>query len=62
MTCPYCSSELKPCGSMIYPGPQGPKVAEWARCVRCQHATVVRVRTVFDVSAPQQSASFATCA
>lgn len=45
--CPYCSGEMKPCGSMVYRTRETVRVADWVRCVRCKHATVVNKRGFF---------------
>lgn len=51
MQCPYCSAEMKPCGSVFYRGSKGPSAAEWVRCVQCGHATIARLKPVFAAAA-----------
>lgn len=47
MKCPYCASHMRPSGSVSYSGAKGLRIADWVRCVRCGHATVANLRTVF---------------
>jgi hypothetical protein len=47
MQCPYCASEMKPCGSVLYTGSRGVTAVEWVRCPRCEHATVARTKPLF---------------
>jgi hypothetical protein len=55
MRCPYCAGQMKPCGSVSYSGGNGLRVADWVRCVRCEHATIAQVRSVFKAKALSSS-------
>ena len=54
MRCPYCSSDMKPYRRTEYPGAGGARIAEWARCTRCEHATIASLRPVAPRSSPAQ--------
>lgn len=62
MNCPYCSGEMRPDSTVIYPGPGGMRVAEWVRCVRCRHATIRRMRPMFEHHAAVRSLELAASA
>lgn len=57
--CPYCSGEMKPCSTMVYKTANAVRVADWVRCVRCNHATVVNQRGLFNCQPAAQNPALA---
>ena len=63
MRCPYCLSQMRPCERTQHRSTTGVRVAQWARCTGCEHATIVATHSFnHSLTSKQQLTAVQACA